>query len=248
MRRGAVRQFVEQEQAVRRAGDLFLAGPWVPHWATVVKPPVEYIVAYFQPGLLLGSGGGGNASQILHRFTARQKIDGRLIRPPAALQKRIDAGLEQMLAEFTSTTFGRDVRLYTLLLDMLVDLLRWERRAGANVLEEAAAPAIAWQVVEAALQFLRKNFARTVYSRDVAKAAGVSQSGLEAMFKDAMGMPWVKYLQGYRVERAIVLLLEGRQNVTEVAYSVGFESLSHFNTTFRSFTGRSPSQYLRREQ
>ena len=79
----------------------------------------------------------------------------------------------------------------------------------------------------------------------MANAAGMGQSRLEAVFKRAMGMPWVRYLQGYRIERAAALLLEGRQNVTEVAMQVGFESLSHFNATFRSFMSVSPSTYAR---
>jgi AraC-like DNA-binding protein len=34
-------------------------------------------------------------------------------------------------------------------------------------------------------------------------------------------------------------------NVTEAALAVGFKSLSHFNSTFHSFMGASPSDYMR---
>jgi AraC-like DNA-binding protein len=53
----------------------------------------------------------------------------------------------------------------------------------------------------------------------------------------------VKYLQGYRIHRAAALMNEGKHNVTEAAMTVGFDSLSHFNVTFRAFMGVSPTHY-----
>jgi len=53
----------------------------------------------------------------------------------------------------------------------------------------------------------------------------------------------VRYLQGYRIHRAAALLNEGGYDVTEAALTVGFDSLSHFNVTFRSFMGVSPKEW-----
>ena len=79
--------------------------------------------------------------------------------------------------------------------------------------------------------------------RDVARAAGQSESRLKGLFQEALGLSWVKYLQGYRIHRAAALLNESGYNVTEAALAVGFESLSHFNATFRGFMGVSPKHY-----
>src|SRR5438105_2767150 len=38
--------FVEREKSARLPGDLFLAGPGVPHWAKVVSYPVKFVVVY----------------------------------------------------------------------------------------------------------------------------------------------------------------------------------------------------------
>ena len=67
----------------------------------------------------------------------------------------------------------------------------------------------------------------------------------KSLFQHALGISWVKYLQGYRIHRAAALLNEGRCNVTEAAMTVGFDSLSHFNLTFRSFMGVCPKDYGR---
>src|SRR6266581_6748706 len=39
--RGVVDSYVERERAARKPGDLFLAGPGVPHWAKVLEYPFE---------------------------------------------------------------------------------------------------------------------------------------------------------------------------------------------------------------
>jgi AraC-like DNA-binding protein len=66
------------------------------------------------------------------------------------------------------------------------------------------------------------------------------------LFRYALNLPWVKYLQGYRIHRAAALLSEGRLNVTEAALEVGFDSLSHFNETFHLFMGVSPKGFVRK--
>ena len=103
-----------------------------------------------------------------------------------------------------------------------------------------------WQPVARAQAYLRKQYAKPVYSSEVARVAGVSESRLKVLFREALGMTWVKYLQVYRIHRAAALMSGAHRNVTEAAFSVGFESLSHFNTVFRNCMGVSPKQWLQR--
>ena len=53
-----------------------------------------------------------------------------------------------------------------------------------------------------------------------------------------------RFIRSVRVECAARLLREGADSVTEVAYSVGFESLSYFSRSFRERFGASPSAHL----
>jgi len=46
-----------------------------------------------------------------------------------------------------------------------------------------------------------------------------------------------------RLARAAALLVEGAGTVAEVAYGVGFQSVSHFSQAFREVYGVSPSGY-----
>jgi AraC-like DNA-binding protein len=241
---GSGTEFVGREQATREAGDLFIAGPGVPHWFEPTRYPLEGVVVYFLPIVLCEVGPKQDGIQILRRFTAGQSLAERLLRPPAELRERMQQRFTDIVHEFATESLGREIRLRTLLMDMLVDLVRWEQQSGAVVALSSGSPR--WQDVNQALHYLREHFSQRVYARDVARAAGVSESQLKVIFRETLGIPWSRYIQGYRIQQAVAMLSASQCNVTKAALAAGFESLSHFNATFRAFMGVSPSAYLKK--
>jgi AraC-like DNA-binding protein len=71
----------------------------------------------------------------------------------------------------------------------------------------------------------------------------VSNFYLCKMFKKSTGVTFTQYLSRVRVEKAKNLLLNPHLRVSEIAYDVGFQSLTHFNRVFRQVVGQSPSEY-----
>lgn len=237
---------VEGEQAWRVPGDLFLLGPGVPHWGRIQKFPLRFITVYFLPAILIEMGPTEDGVQVLRRFTAKQPLATRLVRLPRSLLGRLTALFQEMVAEFDHQRFGREVRLRTLLMEALVALIRWEDSRGIGVAGKQLD--VDWRPLLKALAYLRDHHTESIYAKDLARAAGLSESRLKVLFQDALGLSWVKYLQGYRIHRAAALLSEPGHNVTEAALAVGFESLSHFNATFLSFMGVSPKHYVQRTE
>jgi AraC-like DNA-binding protein len=76
-------------------------------------------------------------------------------------------------------------------------------------------------------------------------AADVSMTprSLARRFEDELGMTWRGALRRLRVLRAIELLAASDAPVAEVAFTVGYRSLSGFNAAFRDLTGQSPTAY-----
>lgn len=62
-------------------------------------------------------------------------------------------------------------------------------------------------------------------------------------FKNATGNTFVNYLNKARVERACQLLLNTQMAISDICFSVGFESLSHFNRTFLKLKEMSPRAF-----
>ena len=239
---GEALTFIEGQEAERLPGDLLLAGPGVPHWARITKYPVRFITVYFLPSVLVELGLESDGPTLLRRFTACQSPRELVVRPDAALRERLTNLFDELVGEFETRQFGREAKLRILVIEQMVELLRWEQRRGQN--PAGAELAADWKVVGSTLEYFRTKYAEPVYARNLAQAVGVSQSRLKASFKSALGLPWCKYLQIYRIHRAVVLLSASHCTVSEAAYAVGFESLSHFNTVFRSLMGRPPSDYI----
>jgi AraC-like DNA-binding protein len=94
-----------------------------------------------------------------------------------------------------------------------------------------------------AREFIAANHSEDLSLSSVARAVHMSTFYFCKQFKKATGLNFTNYLGRVRVERAKELLLNPHVRISEVAYEVGFQSLTHFNRVFRKVTGESPSAY-----
>ncbi len=62
-------------------------------------------------------------------------------------------------------------------------------------------------------------------------------------FKTVYGETIGAYMQSYRMQKAMWLLQETGQSVTEIAAQVGYQNASKFSEGFRQFAGVTPSEY-----
>jgi len=94
-----------------------------------------------------------------------------------------------------------------------------------------------------ALELTQERLGGDVRFEAVAGDVGLAPRSLARRFEDETGMTWRAVLRWMRVLRAIEELAAGDVPVTEIAFTVGYGSLSAFNTAFRELTGRTPTQY-----
>ena len=94
-----------------------------------------------------------------------------------------------------------------------------------------------------ARQYIDKNKAEELSLADVAKAAGASIFHFCKVFHKATGLKFTDYVARVRVEDARTRLLNPNLRIIEIAYDVGFQSLTEFNRTFKRVFGQSPSEF-----
>lgn len=78
---------------------------------------------------------------------------------------------------------------------------------------------------------------------EFAKLAGMSVSSFKRKFSETYNESPKKYFDRMKLEKASTLLLAGDERVSNIAYDLGYETVSTFNRTFKSRYGVSPSQY-----
>lgn len=100
--------------------------------------------------------------------------------------------------------------------------------------------------LKSVLAYIRENFAKDITLEDMALIAGFSEKYFCKFFKDMTGTTPVQYLLTYRIERAARKLLGSDLSVTQIAYDCGFNDLSYFIKTFKTFKGVSPKDYRTR--
>jgi AraC-like DNA-binding protein len=99
--------------------------------------------------------------------------------------------------------------------------------------------------VHHARELVSRDFQNPPKLLDLARAVGLPHPKLNFCFREVYGTTVFGYLRETRLNKAKSLLDEGRMNVTEAAYAVGYSSLSHFAKTFKAFHGAAPGNYLR---
>ena len=113
-------------------------------------------------------------------------------------------------------------------------------RSNQIALHRANAEPIA---IVRAKAFIAANLQESITLTDVAKAAFTSTFYICKLFKRHTGMNFTEYVSRMRVERAKGALANRNLRISEIAFEVGFQSLTHFNRVFRQLVGQSPTDY-----
>lgn len=96
--------------------------------------------------------------------------------------------------------------------------------------------------VDCALSYMEKHFSEKISLDDIARASGISVSGLCHKFKKAFGKTVVEHLLSLRLEWARGYIETNPSSLTkEVASLSGFDDTSYFCLAFKKKYGCSPS-------
>ena len=98
-------------------------------------------------------------------------------------------------------------------------------------------------VITRAKAYIQQNQGEDISLGQVAKAVNTSTFYFCKLFKKATGVNFTEYVSRVRIEKAKNLLLNPNLRISEIAYEVGFQSLTHFNRVFKKFIGQSPTNY-----
>ena len=102
-------------------------------------------------------------------------------------------------------------------------------------------------VVEKTMRYIMDNISDPDMKIDtIAQAMGMSRSVLYSKIKSAVGMTPVDFVRHLRIMRATELLQQTNDNLTSIAYAVGFSDSKYFSKVFKKEMGIIPREYRER--
>jgi signal transduction histidine kinase/DNA-binding response OmpR family regulator len=78
------------------------------------------------------------------------------------------------------------------------------------------------------------------------KELGISRMQLHRKLKALTDLSATEFIRSIRLKRAAEMLEKGQDNVSQIAYQVGFNSLSYFTKCFKELYGVNPSAYSKK--
>ncbi|OGV50189.1 MAG: hypothetical protein A2017_18675 [Lentisphaerae bacterium GWF2_44_16] len=95
-----------------------------------------------------------------------------------------------------------------------------------------------------AKKFLEKHYSEKISLDEIAEHLSVSPFHLSRVFSQESNFSLFSYLTSLRMNKAETLIRDGKMNVSEAAYAVGYEDSSYFSKAFKKYFGRKPSEIV----
>jgi AraC family transcriptional regulator, melibiose operon regulatory protein len=92
-------------------------------------------------------------------------------------------------------------------------------------------------------QYITQHYAETIDCKAIADAVGIHPGYASRVFSETFDIGIIEYLTQYRVAAAQKLLLMTDLQVKQIAFDVGFGSISRFYAAFKQLCGMSPEKY-----
>lgn len=102
------------------------------------------------------------------------------------------------------------------------------------------------QIIKNALSYIDSNIEKKITLEKVASHIHISSNYLCYLFKENTGFRFCEYINNCRIKIAKDFLDNSSSPLELVSFKCGFNSQSHFSTTFKKYVGTSPNEYRKR--
>jgi AraC-like DNA-binding protein len=131
------------------------------------------------------------------------------------------------------------------LLDMLFVLIIRDYLEQVDI-KEGFLLALKDNRISNSLKSMHESFEKNWTLHQLASTAGMSRSLYCREFKRLVGETPLSYLTNWRILKSKEILSESKENISEIASKVGYQSEAAFNRLFKSKVGETPANYRRK--
>lgn len=153
----------------------------------------------------------------------------------------ISSCIESIISEYFSKETGFELAVKSYLYKLIVLLLRryvdrYLTKKELNVRMKSLSR------MNNVLEYINNNLSDKISIHQLSAIANVSDYYFCKLFKQVTGKSAVDYINMLRINKAILLLEDGRDNITEVALACGFCDSNYFSRIFKKYKGVAPKE------
>jgi AraC-like DNA-binding protein len=158
-------------------------------------------------------------------------------------RKTLDKTAREQLKEAYLHTRYVEPRRYQSMVTLLQSFAEQlsEHAESLAIIEEGSEPA----AIAKARKYIHAHLDQPLPLGLVARQAGLSESHFCRLFKESAGLTLTDYVNRCRIDWAKRELLKPEARISEIAFLIGYQSLSQFNRSFARIVGLSPTLYRR---
>jgi len=234
-------------------GDIFIIPPYIPHQlVNIGKNDFEVIELEFSPEFIFGKELNSyhtiDDSPSVFDFSYIEPflVSECNVRPRLNLtgknQLKVEELLDEIREEFNNRSDSYLMALKADLLKLLVILGRTFHEGMKNSPEMQLFNHHRDAMIQA-VHFIDEHYEEPITIEEVARLALLSQSYFSYLFKTLTDKTFVEYLHMMRIKKAMEMLKTTELRVVDICYDSGFNNINHFNRTFKTIVGASPTQY-----
>lgn len=156
--------------------------------------------------------------------------------------KYIEETILKMYKEYAKNTVGSDMILKGTAYQLIAYLIRNFTESQLTA-KDSAFHTSKLKRINILLEYISNHYHEKITTAQLAKICFISEGHLCRFFKNNIGKSVTEYINEFRIEKAAVMLANTDENITNIAFEVGFDDLNYFSRIFKKIKNKSPLEY-----
>lgn len=125
----------------------------------------------------------------------------------------------------------------------ILELKKDKQDAPNNVVKFDLPDSVPNHLINASIKFVKDNYQQQVGLQEAAQFLNVSETHLSRLFKEIVKINFLTYLNTYRINKSIDLLINTNENINEIANKCGFVTPGYFAKLFKRLLNTTPTKF-----
>ncbi|SEN12590.1 transcriptional regulator, AraC family [Chitinophaga rupis] len=96
------------------------------------------------------------------------------------------------------------------------------------------------------IRYLEKNMGERLTLKIVSSRFNISERSMSRLFQSTIQLSFLQFLKTIRMVKAIEMILKTQKPISNIAYEVGYFTISSFSDAFQEFTQSRPTDFRRK--